>query len=145
MLYIPQIDVNLLNGIRHYKAGGVLIKKTFYGSNHKPMAALNFEKLGFFLTLKDQTLPKVHYLYYHCHAIKHRLRLPKTSGFTNPVIIKIPNNPPINKDNYQYIFNLKSSKLKIRPKISLRTKKGPKGGKRKPLVKKPFTKGNSLG
>ena len=70
-LYLPQCDINILSGERHYRAGGCLIKETLYGANRKPAGALNVKKHGFFLQVKGQTTPKA-CIHRYCHTFIRR-------------------------------------------------------------------------
>ena len=50
-LYLPQVDINIISGEKHYRAGGTLIRDTLYSPNQKPCGALNVAKHGFFLQI----------------------------------------------------------------------------------------------
>ena len=52
-LYLPDIDVNLFNGLKHYKLRGYLEKNRLYISQEKIIIRLNIVKTGFFIPLKD--------------------------------------------------------------------------------------------
>jgi len=67
-LYIPTIDTSLVSGIRHYAAGGTLIKERLYSVNRACCGLLDFKRHGFFLQLKGLPTPKLsgpclHYSY----------------------------------------------------------------------------------
>ena len=67
VLLIPQLDVNIFSGIKHYAAGGSLGYDRLYGNNRKPFALLNFVQSRFFLTLKGYPIPRTdhaHFSYY---------------------------------------------------------------------------------
>ena len=67
VLLIPQLDVNIFSGIKHYAAGGSLGYDRLYGNNRKPFALLNFMQSRFFLTLKGYPIPRTdhtHFSYY---------------------------------------------------------------------------------
>ncbi|KAK2068532.1 hypothetical protein P8C59_003166 [Phyllachora maydis] len=49
VLYLPDIDINILSGVRHYNSGGCLIKETLYRGDRRYIAVLDFKKSGFFL------------------------------------------------------------------------------------------------
>ena len=53
-LYLLNFNVNIVSRQKHYKAGGVLIKETLYGTNKKPCGALNVKKHGFFLIIEGK-------------------------------------------------------------------------------------------
>ena len=68
---MPQVDINIVSGEKHYRAGGTLIKETLYGPNFKPCGALNVKKHGFFLQIKGIDPPKSHTCNF-CHASVRR-------------------------------------------------------------------------
>ncbi|KAK2073341.1 hypothetical protein P8C59_007630 [Phyllachora maydis] len=45
VLYLPNIDINIVSGVRHYNSGGCLIKETLYGGDRRCIAVLDFKKL----------------------------------------------------------------------------------------------------
>ncbi len=53
-LYLPNIDVNLFNGLKHYKARGYLEKNQLYIPQRKTITILNIVKTSFFVFLKGQ-------------------------------------------------------------------------------------------
>ena len=53
-LYLPDIDVNLFSGLKHYKVGGYLEKNRLCTSQRRTIAILNIVKTGFFVPLKGQ-------------------------------------------------------------------------------------------
>ncbi|KAK2067677.1 hypothetical protein P8C59_001391 [Phyllachora maydis] len=60
VLYLPNIDINIVSGVRHYDLGGCLIKETLYGGNRRYIAVLDFKKSGFFLDVKGSSKPILH-------------------------------------------------------------------------------------
>ncbi|KAK2071305.1 hypothetical protein P8C59_005741 [Phyllachora maydis] len=60
VLYLPNININIVSGVRHYDSGGCLIKETLYGGNRRCIAVLDFKKLGFFLDVKGSSKPILH-------------------------------------------------------------------------------------
>jgi hypothetical protein len=96
-LLIPQLDVNLLSGIRHYRANGVLIKQTLYGANYKPMAVLDFQKSGFFLQLENIQRPETHY-WNHCYTHNKVFR-DLVGRHAYPMVVEIPAEIP-NQQEY---------------------------------------------
>ena len=65
-LYLPNLDINIVLGQKHYRAGGVLIKETLYGTNKKLCGALNVKKYGFFLIIEGKKPLIINTLmYYH--------------------------------------------------------------------------------
>ncbi|KAK2070637.1 hypothetical protein P8C59_005114 [Phyllachora maydis] len=60
VLYLPNIDINIVSGVRHYDSGGCLIKETLYGGDRRCIAVLDFKKSGFFLNVKGSSKPILH-------------------------------------------------------------------------------------
>ncbi|KAK2067985.1 hypothetical protein P8C59_001684 [Phyllachora maydis] len=60
VLYLPNIDINIVSRVRHYNSGGCLIKETLYGGDRRCIAVLDFKKLGFFLDVKGSSKPILH-------------------------------------------------------------------------------------
>ncbi|KAK2067923.1 hypothetical protein P8C59_001622 [Phyllachora maydis] len=82
VLYLPNIDINIVSGVRHYDSGGCLIKETLYGGDRRCIAVLDFKKSGFFLDVKGSSKP-----------ILHR----------NKIVVEIPSNS-IRKEDYRPII-----------------------------------------
>ena len=72
VLLIPQLDVNIFSGIKHYAAGGSLGYNRLYGSNRKPFALLNFAQSCFFLSLKGYPVPRADHAHFSYLADIHR-------------------------------------------------------------------------
>ncbi|KAK2067269.1 hypothetical protein P8C59_001025 [Phyllachora maydis] len=60
VLYLPNINKNIVSGVRHYDSGGCLIKETLYGGDRRCIAVLDFKKSGFFLNIKGSSKPILH-------------------------------------------------------------------------------------
>ncbi|KAK2068034.1 hypothetical protein P8C59_002706 [Phyllachora maydis] len=60
VLYLPNIDINIIRRVRHYDSGGCLIKETLYRGNRRCIAVLDFKKSGFFLNVKGSSKPILH-------------------------------------------------------------------------------------
>ncbi|KAK2073782.1 hypothetical protein P8C59_008031 [Phyllachora maydis] len=60
VLYLLNIDINIVSGVRHYDSGGCLIKETLYGGDRRCIAVLDFKKSGFFLDVKGSSKPILH-------------------------------------------------------------------------------------
>ncbi|KAK2070885.1 hypothetical protein P8C59_005347 [Phyllachora maydis] len=60
VLYLPNININIVSGVRHYDSGGCLIKETLYGGDRRCIAVLDFKKSGFFLDVKGSSKPILH-------------------------------------------------------------------------------------
>ncbi|KAK2068524.1 hypothetical protein P8C59_003158 [Phyllachora maydis] len=57
VLYLPNININIVSRVRYYNSGGCLIKETLYGGNRRYIAVLDFKKSGFFLNVKGSSKP----------------------------------------------------------------------------------------
>ncbi|KAK2075463.1 hypothetical protein P8C59_009589 [Phyllachora maydis] len=60
VLYLPNIDINIISRVRHYDSGGCLIKETLYRGDRRCIAILDFKKSGFFLDVKGSSKPILH-------------------------------------------------------------------------------------
>ncbi|KAK2066754.1 hypothetical protein P8C59_000543 [Phyllachora maydis] len=60
VLYLPNIDINIVSRVRYYNSGGCLIKETLYGGDRRYIAVLDFKKSGFFLNVKGSSKPILH-------------------------------------------------------------------------------------
>ncbi|KAK2073972.1 hypothetical protein P8C59_008209 [Phyllachora maydis] len=60
VLYLPNIDINIVSRVRYYDSGGCLIKETLYGGDRRCIAVLDFKKSGFFLDVKGSSKPILH-------------------------------------------------------------------------------------
>ena len=104
-LYLPNLDINIVSGQKHYKAGGVLIKETLYGTDKKPYGALNVKKYGFFLIIEGKKPPIVNTLAYYyivrqareLYPVRDRLviELPKKPNIRPKEYVKVPTIPEL--------------------------------------------------
>ncbi|KAK2070745.1 hypothetical protein P8C59_005217 [Phyllachora maydis] len=60
VLYLPNININIVSRVRHYNSGGCLIKETLYRGDRRCIAVLDFKKSGFFLDVKGSSKPILH-------------------------------------------------------------------------------------
>ncbi|KAK2075504.1 hypothetical protein P8C59_009626 [Phyllachora maydis] len=60
VLYLPNININIMSRVGHYDSGGCLIKETLYRVNRRYIAVLDFKKSGFFLNVKGSSKPILH-------------------------------------------------------------------------------------
>ncbi|KAK2072093.1 hypothetical protein P8C59_006469 [Phyllachora maydis] len=60
VLYLPNININIVSRVRHYDSGGCLIKETLYRGDRRYIAVLDFKKSGFFLDVKGSSKPILH-------------------------------------------------------------------------------------
>ncbi|KAK2066208.1 hypothetical protein P8C59_000043 [Phyllachora maydis] len=60
VLYLPNININIVSRVRHYNLGGCLEKETLYRGDRRCIAILDFKKSGFFLDVKGSSKPILH-------------------------------------------------------------------------------------
>ncbi|KAK2069106.1 hypothetical protein P8C59_003713 [Phyllachora maydis] len=102
VLYLPNIDINIVSRVRHYNSGGCLIKETLYGGNRRCIAVLDFKKSGFFLNVKGSSKPILHANF----AFPLGLSSYTTKSIEpqrNKIVVEIPSNS-IRKEDYRPII-----------------------------------------
>ncbi|KAK2072808.1 hypothetical protein P8C59_007142 [Phyllachora maydis] len=102
VLYLPNIDINIVSGVRHYDSGGCLIKETLYGGDRRYIAILDFKKSGFFLDVKGSSKPILHANF----AFPLGLSSYTTKSIEpqrNKIVVEIPSNS-IRKEDYRPII-----------------------------------------
>ncbi|KAK2067935.1 hypothetical protein P8C59_001634 [Phyllachora maydis] len=102
VLYLPNIDINIVSGVRHYDLGGCLIKETLYGGDRRCIAVLDFKKSGFFLDVKGSSKP----ILYANFAFPLGLSSYTTKSIElqrNKIVVEIPSNS-IRKEDYRPII-----------------------------------------
>ncbi|KAK2068163.1 hypothetical protein P8C59_002820 [Phyllachora maydis] len=102
VLYLPNININIVSGVRHYDSGGCLIKETLYRGNRRCIAVLDFKKSGFFLNVKGSSKPILHANF----AFPLGLSSYTTKSIElqrNKIVVEIPSNS-IRKEDYRPII-----------------------------------------
>ncbi|KAK2071154.1 hypothetical protein P8C59_005602 [Phyllachora maydis] len=102
VLYLPNININIVSGVRHYDLGGCLIKETLYRGNRRYIAILDFKKSGFFLDVKGSSKP----ILYTNFAFPLGLSSYTTKSIEpqcNKIVVEIPSNS-IRKEDYRPII-----------------------------------------
>ncbi|KAK2071817.1 hypothetical protein P8C59_006212 [Phyllachora maydis] len=102
VLYLLNIDINIVSRVRHYNSGGCLIKETLYGGDRRYIAVLDFEKSGFFLNVKGSSKP----ILYANFAFSLGLSSYTTKSIElqrNKIVVEIPSNS-IRKEDYRPII-----------------------------------------
>ncbi|KAK2073048.1 hypothetical protein P8C59_007357 [Phyllachora maydis] len=102
VLYLPNIDINIVSGVRHYDSGGCLIKETLYRGDRRYIAVLDFKKSGFFLNVKGSSKPILHANF----AFPLGLSSYTTKSIEpqrNKIVVEIPSNS-IRKEDYRPII-----------------------------------------
>ncbi|KAK2068861.1 hypothetical protein P8C59_003477 [Phyllachora maydis] len=103
VLYLPNIDINIISGVRHYNSGGCLIKETLYRGDRRCIAVLDFKKSGFFLNVKGSSKPILHANF----AFPLGLSSYTTKSIEpqrNKIVVEIPSNS-IRKEDYRPIID----------------------------------------
>ncbi|KAK2072771.1 hypothetical protein P8C59_007106 [Phyllachora maydis] len=102
VLYLPNIDINIISRVRHYDSGGCLIKETLYGGDRCYIAVLDFKKSGFFLNVKGSSKPILHANF----AFPLGLSSYTTKSIEpqrDKIVVEIPSNS-IRKEDYRPII-----------------------------------------
>ncbi|KAK2068015.1 hypothetical protein P8C59_002689 [Phyllachora maydis] len=102
VLYLPNIDINIVSRVRHYDLGGCLIKETLYGGDRRCIAILDFKKSGFFLDVKGSSKPILHANF----TFPLGLSSYTTKSIElqrNKIVVEIPSNS-IRKEDYRPII-----------------------------------------
>ncbi|KAK2069251.1 hypothetical protein P8C59_003848 [Phyllachora maydis] len=102
VLYLPNIDINIVSRVRYYDSGGCFIKETLYGGNRRYIAVLDFKKSGFFLDVKGSSKPILHANF----AFPLGLSSYTTKSIEpqcNKIVVEIPSNS-IRKEDYRPII-----------------------------------------
>ncbi|KAK2075476.1 hypothetical protein P8C59_009602 [Phyllachora maydis] len=102
VLYLPNIDINIVSGVRHYDSGGCRIKETLYRGDRRCIAVLDFKKSGFFLDVKGSSKPILHANF----AFPLGLSSYTTKSIEpqrNKIVVEIPSNS-IREEDYRPII-----------------------------------------
>ncbi|KAK2068702.1 hypothetical protein P8C59_003330 [Phyllachora maydis] len=102
VLYLPNININIVSRVRYYNSGGCLIKETLYRGNRRCIAVLDFKKSGFFLNIKGSSKPILHANF----AFPLGLSSYTTKSIElqrNKIVVEIPSNS-IRKEDYRPII-----------------------------------------
>ncbi|KAK2073803.1 hypothetical protein P8C59_008052 [Phyllachora maydis] len=103
VLYLPNIDINIVSGVRHYDSGGCLIKETLYGGNRRCIAVLDFKKSGFFLDVKGSSKPILHTNFAFPLGLTSYNTTKSIELQRNKIVVEIPSNS-IRKEDYRPII-----------------------------------------
>ncbi|KAK2074645.1 hypothetical protein P8C59_008839 [Phyllachora maydis] len=102
VLYLPNIDINIVSRVRHDDSGGCLIKETLYRGDRRCIAVLDLKKSGFFLDVKGSSKPILHANF----AFPLGLSSYTTKSIEpqrNKIVVEIPSNS-IRKEDYRPII-----------------------------------------
>ncbi|KAK2069085.1 hypothetical protein P8C59_003692 [Phyllachora maydis] len=126
VLYLPNIDINIISRVRHYDSGGCLLKETLYGGDRRYIAVLDFKKSGFFLDVKGSSKPILHANF----AFPLGLSSYTTRNIEpqrNKIVVEIPSNS-IRKEDYRPIIEDAIVSEAIEPKKRYKLRNSPAKG-----------------
>ncbi|KAK2069247.1 hypothetical protein P8C59_003844 [Phyllachora maydis] len=103
VLYLPNIDINIVSGVRHYDSGGCLIKETLYRGDRRCIAILDFKKSGFFLDVKGSSKPILHANFAFPLGLTSYNTTKSIELQRNKIVVEIPSNS-IRKEDYRPII-----------------------------------------
>ncbi|KAK2069720.1 hypothetical protein P8C59_004274 [Phyllachora maydis] len=103
VLYLPNIDINIVSGVRYYDSGGCLIKETLYGGDRRCIAVLDFKKSGFFLDVKGSSKPILYANFAFPLGLTSYNTTKSIELQRNKIVVEIPSNS-IRKEDYRPII-----------------------------------------
>ncbi|KAK2068620.1 hypothetical protein P8C59_003252 [Phyllachora maydis] len=103
VLYLPNININIMSRVRHYDSGGCLIKETLYRGNRRCIAILDFKKSGFFLNVKGSSKPILHANFAFPLGLTSYNTTKSIEPQRNKIVVEIPSNS-IRKEDYRPII-----------------------------------------
>ncbi|KAK2071017.1 hypothetical protein P8C59_005474 [Phyllachora maydis] len=103
VLYLPNIDINIVSRVRHYDSGGCLIKETLYRGDRRCIAVLDFKKSGFFLNVKGSSKPILHANFAFPLGLTSYNTTKSIEPQRNKIVVEIPSNS-IRKEDYRPII-----------------------------------------
>ncbi|KAK2073371.1 hypothetical protein P8C59_007659 [Phyllachora maydis] len=103
VLYLPNININIISGVRHYDSGGCLIKETLYRGDRRCIAVLDFKKSGFFLDVKGSSKPILHINFAFPLGLTSYNTTKSIEPQRNKIVVEIPSNS-IRKEDYRPII-----------------------------------------
>ncbi|KAK2068047.1 hypothetical protein P8C59_002719 [Phyllachora maydis] len=103
VLYLPNIDINIVSGVRHYDSGGCLIKETLYRGDRRCIAILDFKKSGFFLNVKGSSKPILYANFAFPLGLTSYNTTKSIEPQRNKIVVEIPSNS-IRKEDYRPII-----------------------------------------
>ncbi|KAK2066751.1 hypothetical protein P8C59_000540 [Phyllachora maydis] len=103
VLYLPNININIVSRVRHYDSGGCLIKETLYGGDRRYIAILDFKKSGFFLDVKGSSKPILHVNFAFPLGLTSYNTTKSIEPQRNKIVVEIPSNS-IRKEDYRPII-----------------------------------------
>lgn len=102
VFYLPNIDVNLMSGIRHYLSDEYLVKETLFSNDNESIALINFKKTGFLLEIKGFQTSKFNFVIELYPSTNYNF-LYSNNSKENEVIVEISIMPQSERDKYEFI------------------------------------------
>ncbi|KAK2071000.1 hypothetical protein P8C59_005457 [Phyllachora maydis] len=127
VLYLPNININIISGVRHYDSGGCLIKETLYGGDRRCIAVLDFKKSGFFLDVKGSSKPILHASFAFPLGLTSYNTTKSIEPQPNKIVVEIPSNS-IRKEDYRPIIKDAIVSEAIEPNKRYRLRNSPAKG-----------------
>ncbi|KAK2066280.1 hypothetical protein P8C59_000111 [Phyllachora maydis] len=103
VLYLPNININIISRVRHYDSGGCLIKETLYRGDRRCIAVLDFKKSGFFLDVKGSSKPILHANFTFPLGLTSYNTTKSIEPQRKRIVVEIPSNS-IRKEDYRPII-----------------------------------------
>ncbi|KAK2075492.1 hypothetical protein P8C59_009614 [Phyllachora maydis] len=127
VLYLPNIDINIVSGVGHYNSGGCLIKETLYRGNRRYIAVLDFKKSGFVLDVKGSSKPILHANFAFPLDLTSYNTTKSIELQCNKIVVEIPSNS-IRKEDYRPIIEDTIVSEAIEPKKRYKLRNSPAKG-----------------
>ncbi|KAK2074032.1 hypothetical protein P8C59_008269 [Phyllachora maydis] len=103
VLYLPNININIVSRVRHYDSGGCLIKETLYRGDRRCIAVLDLKKSGFLLDVKGSSKPILHANFAFPLGLTSYNTTKSIEPQRNKIVVEIPSNS-IRKEDYRPIL-----------------------------------------
>ncbi|KAK2069726.1 hypothetical protein P8C59_004280 [Phyllachora maydis] len=103
VLYLPNININIVSRVRHYNSGGCLIKETLYRGDRRCIAVLGFKKSGFFLNVQGSSKPILHANFPFPLGLTSYNTTKSIEPQRNKIVVELPSNS-IRKEDYRPII-----------------------------------------
>ncbi|KAK2070639.1 hypothetical protein P8C59_005116 [Phyllachora maydis] len=149
VLYLPNININIVSRVRYYNSGGCLIKETLYRGDRRCIAVLDFKKSGFFLNVKGSSKPILHANFAFPLGLTSYNTTKSIELQRNKIVVEIPSNS-IRKEDYRPIIEDAIVSKAIEPNKRYKLRNSPAKGTTLEGVgpslrgKRPFIEGNKV-
>ncbi|KAK2068449.1 hypothetical protein P8C59_003085 [Phyllachora maydis] len=149
VLYLPNININIVSRVRHYDLGGCLIKETLYRGDRRCIAVLDFKKSGFFLDVKGSSKPILHANFAFPLGLTSYNTTKSIEPQRNKIVVEIPSNS-IRKEDYRPIIEDAIVSRAIEPNKRYKLRNSPAKGTTLEGIgpslrgKRPFIEGNKV-